>query len=257
MFTFNRIKLISLANKKILVTGASSGIGQATAILLSNLGADVIITARNNEKLNETFNKLKSNPNHLRITADLTLADDIKKMVSEIPFLDGFVHCCGKVLPVPVKFIKQEQLQDVFAVNYFSAVNVVSELLKQKKINNSSSIVFISSVSTLHAYFGGAPYISSKAALEGYAKTLALELASKKIRVNVLQPALVKTAIFDSTIDAAVNNEEMQKLVSGYPLGIGETEDVANACAYFVSDASKWITGTFFKMDGGLTLGFN
>lgn len=249
--------MISLVNKKIVVTGASSGIGQAAAILFSNLGADVIITARNKEKLNETLNKLKPNPNHLMFSADLTSPDDIKTMISNIPSIDGLVHCCGKVLPVPVKFIKQEQLQDVFAVNYFSAVNVVSELLKQKKINNSGSIVFISSVSTLHAYFGGAPYISSKAALEGYAKTLALELVSKKIRVNVLQPALVKTAIFESTVDAAVNKEEMQKLVSGYPLGVGETEDVANACAYFVSDASKWVTGTFLKMDGGLTLGFN
>lgn len=249
--------MISLLNKKILITGASSGIGRATAILFSELGADVIITARNKENLNETFMKLKANPNHQQIVGDLTSIDDIKKIVTESQTIDGFVHCCGKVLPVPVKFIKQEQLQDVFGVNYFSAVNTVSELLKQKKINNNSSIVFISSVSTLHAYFGGAPYISSKAALEGYAKTLALELVPKKIRVNVLQPALVKTAIFESTIDAAVNNEEMIKLVSKYPLGVGESDDVAKASAFFISDVSKWITGTSLKMDGGLTLGFN
>ncbi len=249
--------MISLLNKKILITGASSGIGRATAILFSNLGADVIISARSKENLNETFLKLKANPNHQQIVGDLTSLDDIKRIVGEMQSIDGFVHCCGKVLPVPVKFIKQEQLLDVFGVNYFSAVNVVSEVLKQKKINNNSAIVFISSVSTLHAYFGGAPYISSKAALEGYAKTLALELVPKKIRVNVLQPALVKTAIFESTIDAAVNTEEMEKLISKYPLGVGEPEDIAKASAYFISDASKWITGTSLKMDGGLTLGFN
>ena len=249
--------MISLLNKKILITGASSGIGKATAILFSNLGAEVIVTARNKENLEGTFSKLKTNSEHQQICADLTSLEDIKKIVSSINSIDGFVHCCGKVLPVPVKFIKEEQLLDIMNVNYFSAVNTVSELLKQKKINNNSSIAFISSVSTLHAYFGGAPYISSKAALEGYAKTLALELVPKKIRVNVLQPALVNTAIFESTIDAAINDEEMKKLVSKYPLGIGESEDVAMAFAYFISDASKWVTGYCLKMDVGLTLGFN
>ena len=247
----------SLHNHHVLITGASSGIGKSTAILFSNLGAEVIITGRNKDNLNDTFAKLNKNKQHQMICSDLTSLDDVRQMISEINSIDGFAHCCGKVLPIPVKFIKEEHLHDVMGVNYFSAVNIVSELLKQKKINNNSSIVFISSVSTLHAYFGGAPYISSKAALEGYSKALALELVPKKIRVNVLQPALVKTAIFDSTIDAAIDKEEMKKLISRYPLGIGEPDDIANALAYFVSDASKWVTGSCLKMDGGLTLGFN
>lgn len=248
--------MVSLKDKNILITGASSGIGKATAILFSELGANVIITARNDEKLNETFKALSSSAHHLNINADLTQVTDIKRLVKLLPAIDGIVHCCGKVMPVPVKFIKESQLQEVFGVNYFSAVNLISELLTQKKINNNSSIAFISSVSTLHAYFGGAPYISSKAALEGYAKTLALELAPKKIRVNVLQPALVRTAIFDSTINAAIDTEKMNELVNSYPLGIGEPIDVANALAFFMSDTSKWITGSSLKMDGGLTLGF-
>jgi NAD(P)-dependent dehydrogenase (short-subunit alcohol dehydrogenase family) len=248
--------MVSLKDKNILITGASSGIGKATAILFSELGANVIITARNQEKLDETYKALNPSIHHLKINADLTQVNDIKSLVKLLPAIDGIVHCCGKVMPVPVKFIKESQLQDVFSVNYFSAVNLISELLMQKKINNNSSIAFISSVSTLHAYFGGAPYISSKAALEGYAKTLALELAPKKIRVNVLQPALVRTAIFDSTINAAIDTEKMNELVNSYPLGIGEPIDVANALAFFMSDASKWITGSSLKMDGGLTLGF-
>lgn len=249
--------MLSLKDKNILVTGASSGIGRATAVLFSELGANVIITARNEQTLTETYTILKPSTSHLKINADLTQLSEIKTLVKSLSTpIDGFVHCCGKVLPVPVKFIKESQLHDVFGVNYFSAVNLVSELLSQKKINNNSSIAFISSVSTLHAYFGGAPYISSKAALEGYAKTLALELASKKIRVNVLQPALVRTAIFDSTINAAIDEEKMNELVNAYPLGIGEPMDVANALAFFMSDASKWITGSSLKMDGGLTLGF-
>jgi NAD(P)-dependent dehydrogenase (short-subunit alcohol dehydrogenase family) len=248
--------MVSLKDKNILITGASSGIGKATAILFSELGANVIITARNEEKLDETYKALNPSTHHLKINSDLTQVNDIKSLVKLLPAIDGIVHCCGKVMPVPVKFIKESQLQDVFSVNYFSAVNLISELLMQKKINNNSSIAFISSVSTLHAYFGGAPYISSKAALEGYAKTLALELAPKKIRVNVLQPALVRTAIFDSTINAAIDTEKMNELVNSYPLGIGEPIDVANALAFFMSDASKWITGSSLKMDGGLTLGF-
>ncbi len=249
--------MISLSNKKILITGASSGIGKATAILFSNLGAELVITGRSKDNLSDTYNKLNKSQNHKMILADLASITDIKQLISDILTLDGFVHCCGKVLPVPVKFIKEEQLDDVMSVNYFSAVNIVSELLKQKKINNNGSIAFISSISTSYAYFGGAPYISSKAALEGYSKTLALELVPKKIRVNVLQPALVKTAIFDSTLEAAVDDVEMKKLVSKYPLGIGEPEDVAQALAYFISDTSKWVTGSTLKMDGGLTLGFN
>ena len=248
--------MVSLQNKHILITGASSGIGRATAILLSELGATVILTGRNQENLNETFKDLKPSESHLKVSADLTNINDIKNLVKSLPPIDGIAHCCGKVLPVPVKFIKESQLQDVFSVNYFSAVNLMSELLFTKKLNSNSSVVFISSVSTLHAYFGGAPYISSKAALEGYAKTLALELAPKKIRVNVLQPALVRTAIFDSTINAAMDEEKMNELVNSYPLGIGEAIDVANALAFFMSDTSKWITGSFLKMDGGLTLGF-
>lgn len=245
----------SLQNKTILVTGASSGIGKETAIQLSKRGASVIISARNNEKLNMTLSAMQGN-SHKTISADLTLADDIQKLSKLIPLLDGWVHCTGKVLPVPVKFIKEKHIEDVFSVNFNSAVKLSAAILEQKKLKNGASIVFISSVSTLHSYFGGGLYIASKAALEGFAKTLALELLPKKIRVNVLQPALVRTDIYTSTVEAAINDEEMKKHESRYPLGIGEPEDIANAISFFISDESKWITGTCLKMDGGLTLGF-
>ena len=156
---------------------------------------------------------------------------------------------------MPAKFISEQQLDEVFSINFKSVVLVNAQLLQQKKINNAASIVLISTISTLHPYFGGGIYIASKAALEGYGRTLALELAGKKIRVNILQPALVRTAIYQSTIETAFSEEEMHKYEKQYPLGIGEPGDVSNAVCYLLSERSKWITGTCVPMDGGLTLG--
>ncbi len=247
--------LESLRQKKILITGASSGIGRNTAVLLSNYCSHLYLSARREVELQNTLSLMKK-AHHQIITADLTQKSAIEKLIQTIENIDGWVHCTGKVLPVPIKFIQQKHYDDVFATNYLSALYTTSALLKHQKINPSSSIVFISSLSTLHTYFGGALYISSKSALEAFAKTLALELAPKKIRVNVLQPALVKTEIYESTVNAAVNEEEMKKHERQYPLGIGEPADIANMTAFLLSDAAKWLTGTFIKMDGGLTLGF-
>lgn len=248
--------MISLKDKTILVTGASSGIGRASAILFSQLDAKVILTARRENELQSTLSLMRKN-DHLLIPCDATKDEEIKQLVSLIPSIDGWLHSTGKVFPMPIKFMQQKHLDDVFAVNYLSAVKITTELLQQKKLNNNSSILFISSISTIHPYFGGALYVSSKAALEAFAKNLALELLNKKIRVNVLQPALVKTEIYYKTVEAAVSQEEMKKYESQYPLGIGEPEDVAHISAFLLSEASKWITGTFIKMDGGLSLGLN
>lgn len=245
----------NLSGKNILVTGASSGIGKSAAILFSQLDANIIITARREKELQDTLSLMKENSKHLLIPCDATNPDEIKHLITQISPIDGWLHCTGKVFPMPVKFIQKKHIDDVMSVNYLSAIYTTTELLKQNKLNTHASIVFISSISTLHTYFGGALYISSKAALEAYAKNLALELAPKKIRVNVLQPALVKTDIYQSTLEAAVSQEEMQKYEAQYPLGIGEPIDVAYTSAFLLSDVAKWITGTFIKMDGGLSLG--
>ena len=244
---------MDLNGKHILVTGASSGIGRQIAIDAAELGAKLIITGRNLNELKKTLSQLKGH--HTCIEADLTKINELKKMSAELSPLDGIVHCAGIVKPVPVKFIKEQQIDEVFSINFKSVVLLNTELLLHKKINNNASIVLISTISTLYPYFGGSIYIASKAALEGYGKTLALELSTKKIRVNILQPALVKTAIYQSTIESAFNEEEMKKYEKQYPLGIGEVQDVANAACYLLSEKSKWITGTCIPMDGGLTLG--
>lgn len=246
--------MIDLNNKIILVTGASSGIGKECAVLFSQLNAKVIISARREKELQKTLSLMKPN-GHLVIPANHINDEEIQNIVKELPPINGWIHCTGKVFPIPVKFIQQKHLDDVFQTNFISAVKITSELLKHKKLSEGASLVFISSISTLHPYFGGSLYISSKSALEGYAKTLALELISKKIRVNVLQPALVNTAIYKSTLEAAVSSEEMKKYEAQYPLGIGEPSDIANISAFLLSESSKWMTGTFIKMDGGLSLG--
>ncbi|MGZ3865162.1 MAG: SDR family NAD(P)-dependent oxidoreductase [Bacteroidia bacterium] len=245
---------MNLQGKHILVTGASSGIGRQVAIAAADLGAAVTISGRNKAELEKTFSQLKGS-GHFQIIADLTKSEDVKKLSTEVKAMDGLVHCAGIVKPVPVKFINEQQLDEVLAINFKSVVILNSQLLQGKKINSSASIILISTISTLHPYFGGGIYIASKAALEGYGRTLALELSGKKIRVNILQPALVKTAIYESTLETAFSAEEMQKYEKQYPLGIGEVEDVANAVCYLLSDKSKWITGNCIPMDGGLTLG--
>ncbi len=243
----------SLENKTILVTGASSGIGAQTAITLSEAGAILILTARNTERLEKVFNQLKGG-RHQFITADLTQTEDFEKLLNKVPTLDGIVHSAGMVRPFPVKFIGEKQIDQMFGVNYKATILLTSKLFKAKKINKQASLVFMSSISSHFAHKGGALYSGSKAAVNAYSKTIALEYAPQKIRSNVISAAMVKTPIFDEA-EKAVSKEMMDKHGEHYPLGFGEPEDVANAILFLLSNAAKWITGTELVMDGGLTAG--
>ena len=245
-----------LTDKTILITGASSGIGKAAAILASQMGAHVIIHGRDLEKLQHTFSQLKPSNKHQVIQADLSKTDELLGFVKKCPSLDGVVHCAGIVKPVPAKFIQPKHIEEMFSINFNAVVLINSYLLQQKKINNEASIVLISTISTQHSYFGGALYISSKGALEAYSRSLGLEVVSKKIRVNTLSPAMVRTEIYENTLKSTLNEEHARKYASTYPLGIGEPTDIANSIVFLLSNASKWITGTVIKMDGGLTLGY-
>lgn len=245
-----------LTDKTILITGASSGIGKATAILASQMGAHLIIHGRDIEKLNQTFSQLNPSGKHQILQADLSNTDELMGFVKQCPAIDGVVHCAGIVKPVPAKFIQPKHIEEMFSINYNAVVLINSYLLQQKKINNDASIVLISTISTQHSYFGGALYISSKGALEAYSRSLGLEVVSKKIRVNTLSPAMVRTEIYENTLKSTLNEEHALKYANTYPLGIGEPIDVANSIVFLLSNASKWITGTVIKMDGGLTLGY-
>ncbi len=243
----------SLQNKTILVTGASSGIGAKTAEVVANQGASVILTARNKERLEEVLKKLPKG-NHKIILADLTDEAEIQKLISETPNIDGIVHSSGIVKHFPVKFIGKKQIAEMFAINYEAPVILTSSLLKAKKVKKEASIVFMSSVACNFPNKGGALYSGTKAAINSYSKTLAIENAPQKIRSNVILAAMVKTPLFEEA-EKTVSKELMDKHGKQYPLGFGETEDVANTIAFLLSPASKWITGTEIVMDGGLTAG--
>ena len=243
--------MLDLKGKTILVTGASSGIGACLAKFCDELGANVILNARSKNKLTTIASGLKNEAKV--ITGDLTNETELQNLISELPALDGFVHCAGKIQPFPIKFIKQKHIDDLFSINLNSAILLSSGLLKSKKLNQGASVVFISSISAEFPYMGGSLYSASKSALESFARSFALENAPMKIRANIVSPALVKTEMFEQT-KSAYDETDFEKFISHYPLGVGEPQDVANTIAFLLSDLSKWITGTTIRMDGGLLL---
>ena len=233
------------------MTGASSGIGQATAIECSKMGAKVVITGRNVERLQETFNQLEGE-GHVQIAADINKEEDIDRLVAECPALDGLVNNAGRGLSKPVNFIKPDDLQEVFQTNLFGVALLTKMLLKKKKIAKGASIVFTSSISSYMTAPGLSIYASSKAAVGAYMRTCAIELGVKGIRCNAILPGMVETKLINS---GTYTDEDKQADLSFYPLGrYGRPEDVARAMVYLLSDASSWVTGIEMIVDGGRSI---
>lgn len=238
----------TLEGKTILVTGASSGIGRGIAIACAGMGARVVLTARNQERLHETFSQLEGE-GHLIIPADLTDARQRAALVEACPELDGLVQCAGVMNRVPGKSIGKEDIETVFAPNVETPMLLQAELLQERKINKEASIVYMASIAARSAVAGNALYSASKAALISYAKCLALELAPRKIRVNCICPAMVWT---DLALVGATK-EELEADQLKYPLKrYGTPEDVANLAIYLLSNASRWMTGSSIEITGGM-----
>ena len=243
----------SLDGKAVLVTGASSGIGAVTAVECSKMGASVIITGRNEERLAMTFSRLNtaSATNHQMIVADLTKESDITSLLERINHLDGLVNNAGVNLVKPVTFIKQDDIDYVFRSNTWTAVTLTRSLLKKKKLNKNGSIVFTSSVSAFYNAPGRSLYAGSKAALTSFMRSFAVELAAKGIRANSVHPGLVETNMMKENL----SDEELAQNLKEYPLNrFGKPEDIAWAIIYLLSDASSWVTGTSLVVDGGFML---
>ena len=239
----------SLKDKNIFVTGSSSGIGKEIAISCSKMGANLIITGRNKDRLEKVLNEL--NVNSKFIIADLQNDQDIINMVSELPILDGIVFNAGIVNTVPVSFIKKNQINEVFNVNFISSVLLVQKIISNKKIKKGGSICFISSVASNYVNIGNSLYSASKGAINSFTKALALEMSSKNIRVNAILPGFIETNILEkSNFDINTITEHKKK----YPLGFGKPEDIANAAIYLLSDASVWTTGSLLTVDGGYSI---
>lgn len=241
----------SLEGKTVLVTGASSGIGQAVAIECSKLGAQVIITARNEKRLNETLNQMEGN-GHQLFSCDLSDLEEVRSLVSNIQHIDGLVSNAGTNVMAPISFMKEEDIERIFQVNTISPMLLLKEIVKKKKINKGGSVVFTSSMAGVGAgATGNGIYTASKGALSSFVKVAALELAPKRIRVNTVCPGMTETPMI---YDENVQDEELKKDMERYPLGrYGNPKDIAWAMIYLLSDASSWVTGTNLIIDGGLT----
>ena len=242
----------SLKNKTVLVTGASSGIGKAIAIECSKMGAKVVITGRNEQRLQETYKQLEGlQPAY--IVADLSKKEEIETLVNQIDCLNGLVNCAGLTIPKPFKFLQEEDIQEVMTVNFNAPLLLTQLLIKKRKLRKASSIVFISSISgTKISYIGNSIYSASKGAINGICKGLALELASQQIRVNSVIPGMVETNIVSG---GEVTQEQLEADKQKYPLKrYGKPEEVAHAVVYLLSDASSWVTGSNLLIDGGYTL---
>ena len=241
----------SLEGKTILVTGASSGIGRATAIECAKLGAHVVITGRNTERLQETFDQLEGN-GHVQIIADLTDAESLERLVAEIPQVDGLVNNAGVGYIKPIPFIKQTDMDAMFGPNTFAPVLLTKLIMKKKKLNRGGSIIFTSSLAALMSGPGNAVYSMSKAAIMAFAKSCAVEFAEKEIRVNSVHPGMVETKLIH---DGAISEDDMQKDMQNYPLKrYGRPEEIAWSIIYLLGDASAWVTGTQSVIDGGVHL---
>lgn len=243
----------SLEGKTVLVTGASSGIGQATAIECSRMGAYVIITGRNQERLEQTLSLMDttSSQRHSLIVADLTKEDDLQLIVESIESIDGLVNNAGVNRIKPVAFVKNDDLEYIFQNNAFTGVNLTRALLKKKRISKGGSIVFTSSISAFYNAPGRLLYSGSKAALTSFMRSFAVELADKHIRVNAVHPGMVETNMTAEHI----SNDEQKRNLGDYPLKrYGKPEEIAWAMIYLLSDAAAWVTGSSLTIDGGFML---
>lgn len=248
--------LFSLSNKTILITGASSGIGRSCAVQCSKMGASLLLMGRNVDELNRTVSELQPGTKVEMIVADFSKMVDLELVIAEkivtIGKIAGFIHCAGVEKTLPLKKQSSEVFQSIFDINVFAGFELAKIISLKKYKAEKASFVFIASVAGMVGESGKTIYSASKGAVISGARSMSMELARSDIRVNSISPAMVKTPILEKMFDG-IGEEASQNIIKKHPLGIGEPEDVANACVFLLSDAAKWITGTNLVIDGGYT----
>lgn len=243
----------SLEGKTILITGAAGGIGRATAIECAKLGACLILTDINEEGLKATLEQLASQEQHRYVVANLTVDEEIDKLVGEIDKLDGFVSNAGVTKPSLVKFINREDLDRIMSINAMAPMFLTQRLLKKKKFAKGASIVFTVSIGGVYTTaIANAMYGSSKGALQVFMKNVALESATNGIRCNSVNPGMINTGLLKP---GTYSEEDRKRDMQTYPMKrYGEPREVALGIVYLLSDASSFVTGHSLIIDGGKTL---
>jgi len=249
--------MYNLENKNIIVTGASSGIGKETAIKVSEYGANIILVARNKEKLKKVLNKLKKG-NHIYFSQDICELEAIEPLISEAVKqtgkISGFIHSAGIEMTIPFLNMNTDLYSKLFCTNVIAGFEFARIISKKKYLSDTgASYIFISSIMGILGEKGKVGYCSSKSAIIGGVRAIALELAAKKIRCNCISPGIVQTEM-TKTIFNTLPESSVQNILRQHPLGIGDPVDVAHLCIYLLSSLSKWITGTNIIIDGGYSI---
>ena len=250
--------LIDLTDKKIIIAGASQGIGRDTAVMLSRLGAKLVLLARNEKGLQETLS-MCGGEGHSYYLLDINNIDNIEHCVKEIiscnGAVDGLVYCSGITNDRPLNLFKPAVVEDVFRVNLVGFIEMVRCLTKKNRYNSGMRIVGISSTAGLKGTRAHLAYSASKAGMNGAMRCMAVELAAKGIAANTVAPGMIATDMYNKFLEESggENSAANLGLLARQYLGIGETKDVASAIAFLISPAAKFITGICLPVDGGLT----
>lgn len=246
---------MDMTGRRVMITGASSGIGRETAVLLSQLGANLVLVARNASRLEETKSLLEGGDHRVE-PFDLEALDDIPSWMrglgQEFGTLSGLVHCAGIQMTLPLRIVTPRQIAKITNVNLSAAIMLVKGLSQKGVFASSGSVVLMSSIMGLVGSPARSLYSATKGALIALTKSLALELAGDGLRVNCVAPAFVDTPMFKD-MKNLLQEEGLAKIESAHPLRIGRPRDVANAVAFLLADTGRWITGTTLVVDGGYT----
>lgn len=252
--------LFSLENKVILISGASSGIGKGIAIACAKAGAIVIGIGRNQNKLDALLQELRqiSNKMHSVYSCDVTNYSELSTLISDAVSrcgkINGFVHSAGIASNCPLKISTDAIYKQTFEVNTISAFEFSRLISLKKNCGENASFVFVASVSALKGEPGLIAYSASKGALVSGCRSLAAELAGKRIRVNCVVPGQITDTEIGKYQAETLDAESYQKLADSHPLGLGKVENIVGPVVFLLSEAASWITGSALVVDGGYTL---